>query len=260
MFAFLNSRGGNDNTISEQLNSGQGAETVVVVARNINVGDRITADMLATRTMPAAALVDGHFKDSDAQSLVGQVAVAPLYAGEQVLSSKVTSYEAQGSLTWKVPEGMRALSLTVPHEAWINAGLPRPGDHVDVVGVTTFITTDPLTGEQKPNLLGGYVAQDVEVLAVAQTVVKTVTKVKDGKPESGAASGGAVGVEDGSTYEKAVSITLALPPDLVAKVAMLDALKDDAGQYRIVTRQKGDTTLISGKTAFSFEDLFPVKK
>src|SRR6185503_2382786 len=159
--------------------------------------------------------------------LVGQVAIAPLYAGEQVLSSKVTTFEGQDTLTWKVPSGMRALSLTVPHEAWINAGLPQPGDHVDVVGVTTFITTDPLTGEEKPNLLGGYVAQNVEVLAVAQTVVKTVPKVKDGKPESGSGTG-ALGAQDASTYEKAISITLALPPDLVAKVAMLDALKDDA--------------------------------
>jgi Flp pilus assembly protein CpaB len=260
MFAFLNSRGGNDNTISEQLNSGAGAETVVVVARNINVGDKITADMLATRTMPAGALVDGHFKDSDAQSLVGQVAVAPLYAGEQILSSKVTTYAGQSTLTWKVPDGMRALSLTVPHESWINAGLPQPGDHVDVVGVTTFLTTNPLTGEQKPDLVGGYIAQDVLVLAIAQNVVKTVPKVdKDGKPESNSGSG-AVGAQDSSSYEKAISITLALPPDLVAKVAMIDALKDDAGQFRIVTRQKGDADPISGKTTFSFEDLFPVKK
>ncbi len=272
MFAFLSSRGGDDG-ISEQLASGEGAETVVVLSRNVNVGERITSDMLATKTMPAVALLDGHYKDSDAQSLVGQVAVAPLYAGEQVLSSKVSTYEGQNTLTWKVPAGMRALSLMVPHEAWIAGGLPQPGDRVDVLGITTFLSTDPLTGEQKPDLVAGYIAQDAEVLAVAQTVVKTVPKVgvkKEGDSSTPAAGAGAVSTNPGaqavspdqeqSTYEKAISITLALPPDLVAKVALIDAMEDSVGQWRVVSRQKGDSDPISGKVTFSYEDIFPVKK
>ncbi len=267
MFAFLNSRGGDDG-ISQKLAEGEGAETVVVVAKNVNVGDKITQDMLSTKTIPAAALVDGHIKDSDAQSLVGQVAVAPLYAGEQLITSKVSTYEGQDTLTWKVPAGMRALSLMVPHEAWIAGGLPQPGDRVDILGVTAFMVTDPLTGQEKPDLVGGYIAQDVEVLAVAQTVVKTVPKIADTKSSgnggaqvSGNASAQAISPDQAAaTYEKAISITLALPPDLVAKVAMIDAMKDDEGQWRILPRQKGDADPISGKTLFSFEDIFPAKK
>lgn len=266
MFAFLNSRGGDDG-ISQKLTEGEGAESVVVVAKNVNVGDKITADMLSTKTIPAAALVDGYIKDSDAQSLIGQVAVAPLYAGEQVITSKVSTYDGQDTLTWKVPAGMRALSLTVPHEAWIAAGLPQPGDRVDILGITSFMVTDPLTGQEKPDLVGGYIAQDVEVLAVAQTVVKTVPKVADSKSGNGglavSSPAGAQAVspdQTAATYEKAISFTIALPPDLVAKVAMIDAMKDDEGQWRILPRQKGDADPISGKTLFSFEDIFPAKK
>jgi Flp pilus assembly protein CpaB len=267
MFAFLNSRGGDDG-IGQQLNSGEGAESVVVVAKNVNVGDKITSDMLSTKTIPAAALVDGYIKDSDSQALVGQVAVAPLYAGEQLITSKVSTYEGQDTLTWKVPAGMRALSLMVPHEAWIAGGLPQPGDRVDILGITSFETTDPLTGETKPDLVGGYIAQDVEVLAVAQSVVKTIPKIESNKSSgnggaqvSGNAAAQAISPsQEASSYEKAISITVALPPDLVAKVAMIDAMKDDAGQYRILPRQKGDSDPISGKTLFSFEDIFPAKK
>src|SRR4029079_227749 len=176
MFAFLNSKGGDDG-ISQKLGTGEGAESVVVLTRNINAGDKITTDMLGTKTIPAAALVEGHIKDTDAQTLVGQVAVAPMYKDEQVLTSKVSTYEGQNTLTWKVPAGMRALSLEVPHEAWIAAGLPQPGDRVDILGITTFVTTDPLRGVQKPDVIAGYIAQDVEFLAVAQSVVKTVPKV-----------------------------------------------------------------------------------
>ena len=267
MFAFLSSRGGNDG-ISQKLSEGEGAETVVVVAKNVNVGDKITSDMLSTKTIPAAALVDGHIKDTDAQSLVGQVAVAPLYAGEQLINSKVSTYEGQNTLTWKVPTGLRAISLMVPHEAWIAGGLPQPGDRVDVLGITTFKTTDPLTGQEKPDLVSGYIAQDVEVLAVSQTLVKTVPKVadkKDGSNTSGAVSTNAAAQavipdKDAATYEKAISITLAMAPDLVAKLAMIDAMDDSAGQWRIVPRQKGDADPISGKTTFSFEDIFPAKR
>ena len=268
MFAFLNSRGGDDG-ISEQLNSGEGAESVVVLTRNVNVGEKITADMLSTKTVPAVALVDGWIGSDEAQSLVGQVAVAPLYAGEQVLNSKVSTYEGQDSISWKVPAGMRALSVQVPHEAWIAAGLPQPGDRVDVLGITAFVTTDPLTGEEKPDLLAGYLAQDVQVLAVAQTIVKTIPKIEtksDDKTGNGAAAvstnpaAQAVAPSDETaTFEKSISLTLALPPDLAAKVALLDALEDDIGQYRILPRQRGDADPISGKTTYNYEDIFPVR-
>ncbi len=260
MFAFLNSRGGDSSEVSEQLNSGAGAETVVVVTRDINVGDRITPDMLGTKTVPAVALIDGWMKDSDAAKLDGQVAVAPMYAGEQVIESKVSTYEGQNTLTWKVPEGTRALGLMVPHEGWIAGGLPQPGDRVDVLGITVLTTTDPLTGQERPDLLAGYIAQDVQVLAVSQTVVKTMPKVtaEDGQTtvsgEPGAQT--VVSDEDAGTYEKAISVTLALPPDLVAKVALIDAMEDDEGQYRIVVRQKGDADPISGKTTYSYQDIF----
>ncbi|MBK7330184.1 MAG: Flp pilus assembly protein CpaB [Dehalococcoidia bacterium] len=265
MFAFLNSRGG-DNGIDEQLNSGAGAETVVVVTRNVNVGEKITADMLGTKTMPAAALVDGHIKDSEATTLVGQVAVAPLYSGEQVLTSKISTYEGQNTIAWKVPDGMRALGLMVPHEAWIAGGLPQPGDMIDILGITAFVTVDPLTGQERPDLLAGYIAQNVQVLAVAQSVVKTVPKIATDKTSSGAAAvsenAGAQAVATGDetgTYEKSISITIALPPDLVAKVALIDAMEDDVAQYRILPRQKGDADPISGKTTYKYEDIFPAR-
>ncbi|MGB4863499.1 MAG: Flp pilus assembly protein CpaB [Tepidiformaceae bacterium] len=268
MFAFLSSRGGDDG-ISEQLNSGTGAESVVVVTRDVNVGEKITADMLGTKTVPAVALVNGYLKDTEATALVGQIAVAPLYAGEQVLNSKVSTYEGQNTITWKVPDGMRALSLMVPHEAWIAGGLPQPGDRVDILGITAFVKTDPLTGEERPDLLAGYIAQDVEILAVSQTLVKTFPKIAD-KPADGSSTGAAevspnpgtqaiAPDKDGATYEKAISITVALPPDLVAKVALIDAMKDEDAQFRILPRQRGDADPISGKTTFSYDDIFPAK-
>lgn len=267
MFAFLNSKGGGDG-VQEALDSGAGAETVVVLTKNVNVGDKITSDMLGTKTIPAAGIVDGYFKDSDMSTLVGKVATAPMYSGEQVLAAKVTTYEGQDTATWKVPEGMRGLSLQVPHEAWIAAGLPQPGDRIDVLGITTLMKVDPLTGEEKPDVIAGFVAQDVLVLAVAQSVVRTIPKIDADAKTTSDGSTTATGIEQSqavspdqasTTYEKSMSVTLALPPDLAAKVALLDAMKDDIGQYRLLVRQKGDTAPVQGKQVYSYEDVFPAR-
>ena len=139
---------------------------------------------------------------------------------------------------------------------------------------------DPLTGEEKPDLLSGYIAQDVEVLAVSQTIVRKVPKDTtsttadaSATPDADATPGATVAATTGETpveqavaadqeaetFEKSISITLALPPDLAAKVALIDAMKDDVGQYRILARQKGDAAPVTGKAAWCFEDIFPAR-
>ncbi|MEO6398698.1 MAG: Flp pilus assembly protein CpaB [Tepidiformaceae bacterium] len=267
MFAFLSSRGG-DST-SDSGFTGGAAESVVVVTRNVYVGEKVSADMLGLKSYPTGALLVGHIQSKDLSTLVGKVATAPLFEGEQVIEAKVSTYEGQNSLTWKVPDGMRALTLQVPHEAWIAAGLPQPGDRVDVLAITTLVRSDPLTGQERPDVVSGYMAQDVEVLAVAQSLVKTVPNLDAKKATAGgtvAPGGSSVGApsskpgETADTYEKSISITLALPPDLAAKVALVDAMKDDLGQYRILPRQKGDSTPITGTTTWSYDDIFPAKK
>ena len=267
MFAFLSSRGGD--TASDTAFSGGTAQSVVVVTRNVNVGEKVTSDMLGLKSYPTGALLTGFIPSKDMESLVGKVATAPLFEGEQVIQAKVSTYEGQNTLAWKIPDGMRALTLQVPHEAWIAAGLPQPGDRVDILAITTLSRIDPLTGQERPDVVAGYMAQDVEVLAIAQSLVKTVPNLdaKKANADGTVTPGGAAAVapsakpgETGNTYEKSISITLALPPDLAARVALVDAMKDDVGQYRILPRQKGDAAPITGTTTWSYDDIFPAKK
>jgi Flp pilus assembly protein CpaB len=261
VFAYLNSQG------SEKSQPGApsvgnvegGGEMVVVMTRDIKVGEKITADMLTTRAIPASAVLPNHA--TKPEDVVGKVATGPIYTGEQVLNAKVTSFNEQNSLAFRVPDGMRALSLQVPHEAWIAAGLVQPGDRVDVIGITTLSKTDPLTGQEKPDVLSGVIAQDVEVLAVAQSIVRVVPNLDQrAKQASGATNTAGSPLGDGATYEKSISVTLALTPEAAAKVALIDALKDDVAQYRLIVRQKGDGTPIAGRVTWSLEDVFDTKK
>ena len=282
MFAFLNSRGAKDSTLDQALNAGNGAESVLVFTRDVGASEKITDSMLEAKTVPAAALLPGRFEAARTQELVGKVTTAPAVTGEQVLSAKVTTYEGQAGLAYKIPEGMRALALQVPHEAWIAGGLPQPGDRVDVLGLTTLSKIDPLTGAEKPDVIAGILASDVEVLAVSQTLVKVVVNTDAQKAKAAASTTATAGAttttlgtsttttsgtsvdpdkeKDLATYEKAISLTLALPVDLAAKVAIIDAMKDEVGQWRILPRQKGDAKAIEGAQLWSLEDVFTQKK
>ncbi len=292
VFAFLNSQNTTttaDTVLGDALREGQGSQVVVVATENIAPGETIEPSMLTTATFPPNVLVDGVVLDASA--IVGKVATAPIFAGEQVLVAKVTTYEGQNTLAYKVPAGLRALSVMIPHEAWANAGLARPGDHVDVFGVTVFIELDPLTGQERPNVIAGIIAEDVEVLAVSQTAIEIISNTDArGDLESGTGSGEELGgtggtgegteVGEGShtagehtgttaasarvgnpddkveTFEEALSVTIAVTPEQAAKILIIDAMQDDVAQFRVVTRQVGDTERVTGTSIWSLDDVF----
>jgi Flp pilus assembly protein CpaB len=270
MFAFLSNRGGSGNSVDKALNGAGGFESAVVIAQDVPFGTVITNDMVSVQSVPRAALIDGHITDST--NVVGKIATAPLFKGQQIVDRQFTTFEGQNTLTYKVPEGMRAVSLQVPSEGWIVGGLPQPGDHIDFLAITSLSRTDPLTGQERPDVVSGVIAQNVEILAVAQTMVKTIPKLDKpaasatGTPGAAAttaapaASGSdAKPLDNGATYEKAISVTLALPPDLAAKVSLVDAMKKDVGQYRLLLRRQGDNSDVSQKT-YTYDDIFPAKK
>ncbi len=272
MFAFLSSRGGDDGSVQDALRDTGQVESVVVLARDVEFGTTITPDMLTTRPVPVSALLPG--AETDASTIVGKVSTTRLFAGEQVIPGKVTTFADQTTLAFKVPEGMRALSLQVPHEAWVNGGLPQPGDRVDVLAITTLNAVDPLTGQERPEVLSGIIAEDIMVLAAAQTVVNFVPAAgnetaegaagAEGAEESGATgSGTAENAEPAyrplggeGTYETAISVTIAVTPEQAARIAIIDAMKDDQGQYRLLTRQQGDRAPIEGTNTWTLEDVF----
>lgn len=274
MFAFLSSRGGSSST--PKVGTGTGAtQSAVIVTKDIQVGQKVTADDVTVQPVAASALLPGHL--SNTSDVIGKVATAPMFAGEQVLPAKVTTFAGQTTLAYKVPAGMRAVSIQVPQESWIVGGLPQPGDYVDFLAITTLTKTDPLTGNQTPDVEAGLIAQNVEILAIAQTMVDTVPNIDNPAaasttPGAGstAGAGGAAPVATVSpadtgaakpggkdqTFEKAVSVTLALPVDVAARVELVDAMKKDTGQWRLLLRQKGDTSIVSGVTSWNYTDLF----
>jgi Flp pilus assembly protein CpaB len=274
MFAFLSSRGGSDDALDDALVDTGEVESVVVLNRDVDFGVEITPEMVSLQPVPLSALLPGVF--TDVSDVVGKVTTTKLYASEQVIPGKITSFEEQNSLAFKVPDGHRAISLMIPHEAWGAAGLAQPGDRVDVLGITTLVSVDPLTGAEKLDVVSGIIAENVAVLAVSQTVVKIVPNLDEraaasGDPDAEATPGAGTvtgsdpaaafrPLDETATYETAISITLALPPDVAAKVAIIDAMKDDQGQFRIMPRQQGDNTELEGQVTWTLDEVFDLTK
>jgi pilus assembly protein CpaB len=263
VFAFLGSNSGSD-SLSKGLDPSEGTVSVLVLSKNVQVGERITEEMLTSRSVPRSMVLAGAM--SDRKELVGKVATAPLFQGEQVLQPKVSTYEGQNTLSYKIPDGMRAISVMVPHEAWITGGLIQPGDRIDFLAITTLVKSDPLTGEDEIAAGAGIIAENVEVLAVSQVLVKSVPNLdmKNLQGADGAESARGVAFtgdpsKDADTYEKSASVTLAVTPEQAAYIAVVDAMTDNRAQYRLLVRQKGDVSKLTGISTWTLNDILGIK-
>jgi pilus assembly protein CpaB len=208
-----------------------GASTAVVVAKvDIAARTKVTGDMLEVKLIPQDAVSE--FTFADPAQVIGQVTRFPITANQQVLSSQVISTAGTAgtsrALSYTIPSGKRAFAVQTSQLAGAG-GLILPGDYIDVLVV--YNVHDGKVEED--NFLVQTLLQNIEVLAVSQTIVDTVggdaagstngqrTRNSEAKPDPGA-----------STY------TLLLDPDQVQKMYLAEA----NGQIRFALRSFGDGT------------------
>ena len=103
----------------------------VVLARDtIPAHTPISAEMLEVRSVPADMV---HPEAGDDISLfVGGIARSEIVRGEQVLISRVHTEDRRATLSYRIPENMRAISIPVGEVTGVS-GYITPGDKVDVL-------------------------------------------------------------------------------------------------------------------------------
>lgn len=137
--------------------AGGPATQILVLARDLPVGETLAADALTTRPVPQAHLESRHVPASARDEVLGQRLSTSGKAGEALLWTDLASMHARTrQLSTLVPEGLRAVAVS------LGAGrfdaLLRPGDRVDVL-----CTTESATATRTELLL-----QNVLVLAVGR--------------------------------------------------------------------------------------------
>jgi pilus assembly protein CpaB len=134
---------------------------VVVATQDMTYGTKLEPEHVKVVEYPTSALPKGYYSSPD--SVLSQSTRVFMMEGEPILSSKLSS--VGGGLSLRIPENMRAISLSVNEITGVN-GFVLPGDRVDVL-----VTVDNVDGSNVS--VTKTILQDIEVLASGS---KTETK------------------------------------------------------------------------------------
>jgi pilus assembly protein CpaB len=103
---------------------------VVVAAANLTLGDELSADNVRLVDFPANSVPPTAFGAAD--DVIGRGVIAPMVEHEPILPDKLASKDAGAGLPPAIPEGKRALSVSVNEVIGV-AGYVLPGTRVDVL-------------------------------------------------------------------------------------------------------------------------------
>lgn len=140
---------------------------VVTAARDIAEMETIDDTMLTIKSVPEDYV--GPASAGDLDSVVGQVAAAPIKKGEQVLSTKLLTPGPDTGIALQVSPGKRAVTIPVDEVRGI-AKLIRPGDRIDLVAALDVGKGAAARREVS------YLMQDVPVLATGVNVVNNIPR------------------------------------------------------------------------------------
>ena len=150
---------------------GGGRSQVAVAAGDIEIGGRITPEMVRMADWPQASMPPGAF--SDAQPLAGRVVLTSLQRGEPILAGRLAPEGTKGGLSAVVAEGKRAMTVRVNDVVGV-AGFALPGTFVDVM----VNTHDAGSQRSNDTTVSKIVLERILVLAVAQESDRDTTKPK----------------------------------------------------------------------------------
>lgn len=158
--------------ISQQSN--MSTNKVAVAAIDINLGTRLTPDMIRLTDWPAGSVLKDSF--TDLKALDTRVTKVSLQRGEPMTESKLAPVGATGGLSAVVAEGKRAMTVRVNDVVGV-AGFALPGNFVDIL-VSTQEENNNKAGSNKDLNISKLVLERILVLAVAQEASQNETKPK----------------------------------------------------------------------------------
>ena len=144
---------------------------VIVAAADIELGSKITAQMLTSADWPSGSVPPGAFKD--VKELQDRVVKVSVLRGEAILERKLAPQGTQGGLSAVIAEGKRAMTVRVNDVVGV-AGFALPGNYVDVM---VNAQQDKAKGEEGKQI-SKTVLEQVLVLAVAQETGRDDIKAK----------------------------------------------------------------------------------
>lgn len=148
------------------------ADRIVVAAVDVNLGQRLTPDMLKLSEWPVESLPKGAYHD--ALTVTGRVLKSSILRGEPVSEVKLAPAGTLGGLSALITEGKRAITVRVNDVIGV-AGFALPGNYVDII-VSTQKEAPSSERNGREQSISKIVLERILVLAVAQEVGRDETK------------------------------------------------------------------------------------
>ncbi len=147
------------------------AMPVVVAAVDIELGSKLTPQMLSVVDWPRGAAPAGAF--GDVRTLQDRVLKVGVLKGDAIVERKLAPVGTQGGLASVIAEGKRAMTVRVNDVVGV-AGFALPGTYVDVM----VNTHKDGSGRGSEGQISKTVLEQVLVLAVAQEASRDETRPK----------------------------------------------------------------------------------
>jgi pilus assembly protein CpaB len=184
---------------------------VVVAARALPTGVRLTAADLKVVPWPAGSMVAGGF--SNVEAVVNRGLLSSVVENEPMVESKLAGSESGAGLPSAIPQGMRAMSVKVNDVIGV-AGFLDPGTRVDLM----------VTIRKKDESTSRTVVSNVQVLTAGTRSDQQRPKEKDATAGTG-------------TQTSAAVVTLLVSPEDAERIA----LAQSEGQIMLSLRNPLDT-------------------
>ena len=150
----------------------KGGDRIAVAATDVEIGAKLTPEMLRSVEWPPSSVPPGAFVDVAA--LDGRVVKTSIARGEPLIEAKLAPAGTKGGLSAVVSEGKRAMTVRVNDVVGV-AGFALPGNYVDIMVNTQ---NERARGGDRDNAISKIVLERILVLAVAQEADRDSTKPK----------------------------------------------------------------------------------
>ena len=167
---------------------------VLVAARSLPLGGRVSEDALLWKKWPAEALTPAFISNDTRPQAMAELQNAivrsPIVEGEPINEGKLVKAGESGVMAALLKPGMRAVTTRISVDT-AAGGFIQPGDRVDVI----------LTRSIQQNRIGAAGTQTNERLFVSDTIFENVHVLAIDQTFSTSAEGGATVIGSTATFE-----------------------------------------------------------
>lgn len=149
---------------------------IVVASQDMEFGAPLTEANIRMVNWPQTSIPVGAYRKIEDALKDGRVALGPITIGEAIIASRVSGADGRASISYNLPEGMRAVSIPVSAVTGVS-GFIMPGDVVDVL-LTRQMAGD---GAESDDKMTNVLMENVRVLAIDQLANEKNKTPKVGK-------------------------------------------------------------------------------